>query len=98
MDRKLIALSQPLEVRDWSKSLGCTEAELSAAMAPVGRSAAKVREDLSAKRGKSMDRKLIAVYQQHEVRDCFIGRDGGIRTRDPCTPFRTGTVPVSTPL
>ena len=69
MDRKLIALSQPHEVRDWSKSMGCTEAELKAAVAAVGRSAAKVREHLSAKRGRSMDRKLIALSQPHEVRD-----------------------------
>ena len=69
MDRKLVALSQPHEVRDWSKSMGCTEAELKAAVAAVGRSAAKVREHLSAKRGQSMDRKLIALSQPHEVRD-----------------------------
>ena len=43
MDRKLIALSQPYEVRDWCKSLGCTEAELTAAVQAVGHSAAKVR-------------------------------------------------------
>ncbi len=69
MDRKLVALSQPHEVRDWSKSMGCTEAELKAAVAAVGRSATKVREHLSAKRGRSMDRKLIALSQPHEVRD-----------------------------
>ena len=69
MDRKLIALSQPHEVRDWSASLGCTEAELKAAVAAVGRSAARVRDHLSAKRGRSMDRKLIALSQPHEVRD-----------------------------
>jgi hypothetical protein len=69
MDRKLIALSQPHEVRDWSKTLGCTEAELNGAVAAVGRSAAKVREHLSKTRGRSMDRKLIALSQPHEVRD-----------------------------
>ena len=46
MDRKLIALSQPHEVRDWCKAFGCTEAELRAAVGVVGRSAAKVREHL----------------------------------------------------
>ncbi|HEX7440804.1 MAG TPA: DUF3606 domain-containing protein [Caldimonas sp.] len=46
MDRKLIALSQPHEVRDWCKSLGCTEAQLRAAVAAVGNSAAKVRAHL----------------------------------------------------
>lgn len=69
MDRKLIGLSQPHEVRDWSKSMGCTEAELKAAVTAVGRSAAKVRDHLSAKRGRSLDRKLIALSQPHEVRD-----------------------------
>ena len=43
MDRKLIALSEPYEVRDWCKSLGCTEAQLRAAVSVVGNSAAKVR-------------------------------------------------------
>jgi hypothetical protein len=46
MDRKLIALSQPHEVRDWCKSLGCTEDQLRAAVAAVGNSAAKVRAHL----------------------------------------------------
>ena len=46
MDRKLISLSEPYEVRDWCKSLGCTEAELRAAVAAVGHSAAKVRAHL----------------------------------------------------
>jgi hypothetical protein len=43
MDRKLIALSEPYEIRDWCKSLGCTEPELRAAVGAVGRSTAKVR-------------------------------------------------------
>lgn len=46
MDRKLIALSEPYEVRDWSASLGCTEAELKAAVKAVGNSADKVRAHL----------------------------------------------------
>lgn len=75
MDRKLIALSQPHEVRDWCKAFGCTEAELRSAVAAVGRSAAKAREYIKAskapakKAGMSMDRKLIALSQPHEVRD-----------------------------
>ncbi len=48
-DRKLIALTQDYEVRDWCKSLGCTEAELRAAVAAVGNSAEKVREFLKRK-------------------------------------------------
>ena len=47
MDRKLVALSEPYEVRDWCKSLGCTEDELKAAVAAVGHSAAKVRAHLA---------------------------------------------------
>jgi hypothetical protein len=47
MDRKLIALSQPHEVRDWCKSLGCSEDQLRGAVGAVGRSAAKVREYLN---------------------------------------------------
>jgi len=48
-DRKLIALEQEHEVRDWTKSLGCTEAELRAAVKAVGNSAEKVREFLKKK-------------------------------------------------
>jgi hypothetical protein len=49
-DRKLIALTQEYEVRDWCQSLGCTEPELRAAVAAVGNSADKVREYLKAGR------------------------------------------------
>lgn len=69
MDRKLIALTEPYEVRDWCKSLACSEAELKAAVAAVGSSAEKVRAHLKAKAGRSKDRKLIALSQLHEVRD-----------------------------
>ncbi len=48
-DRRLIALEEPYEVRDWCKSLGCTEEELRAAVKRVGHSADKVREALSKK-------------------------------------------------
>ena len=48
-DRRLIALTEDYEVRDWCKSLGCTEDELRAAVAAVGHSADKVREFLKAK-------------------------------------------------
>jgi hypothetical protein len=46
-DKDLINLSQPHEVRDWCKSLGCTEAELRAAVAAIGNSAKKVRSYLA---------------------------------------------------
>jgi hypothetical protein len=45
-DRRLISLEEPYEVRDWCKSLGCAEAELTAAVQRVGHSADKVREAL----------------------------------------------------
>lgn len=48
-DRKLIALEQEHEVRDWTKSLGCTEAELRAAVKAVGNSADRVRGFLKKK-------------------------------------------------
>ena len=46
-DNDLINLSQPYEVRDWCRSLGCTETQLRAAVAAVGNSARKVREHLA---------------------------------------------------
>ncbi len=49
LDRKLIALTEPHEVRSWCKSLGCTEDELKAAVKAVGHSAEKVREHLKSK-------------------------------------------------
>ncbi len=50
-DRKLIALEQDHEVRDWCKSLGCTEEQLRSAVAAVGNSVDKVREHLKTRRG-----------------------------------------------
>jgi hypothetical protein len=50
LDRKLISLSEDYEVRDWTKSLGCTEDELRAAVKAVGNSAEKVRDFLSQKK------------------------------------------------
>lgn len=46
-DRHFINLSEHYEVRDWSNSLGVTEAQLREAVAAVGNSADKVREYLS---------------------------------------------------
>ena len=45
-----ISLEQDYEVRDWTKSLGVTEAELTAAVKAVGNSAEKVREYLKNKK------------------------------------------------
>jgi hypothetical protein len=50
LDRKLISLEEDYEVRDWSKSLGCTPDELRAAVKAVGNSAEKVREYLAGKK------------------------------------------------
>jgi len=50
LDRKLISLEEDYEVRDWTKSLGCTEEQLRAAVKAVGNSAEKVREYLAGKR------------------------------------------------
>ena len=46
-DRHFISLGEHYEVRDWSNSLGVTEAQLREAVAAVGSSADKVREYLS---------------------------------------------------
>lgn len=47
LDRKLISLEQDYEVRDWSKSLGCTPEQLSAAVKVAGHSAEAVRLHLA---------------------------------------------------
>lgn len=49
LDRKLISLEEPHEVRDWAMSLGCTEDELREAVKAVGHSARAVREYLGRK-------------------------------------------------
>ena len=49
-DRALIALSQPYEVRYWSKKFKVTPAKLKAAVGAVGHSSKKVGEYLSAKK------------------------------------------------
>jgi hypothetical protein len=43
LDRKLISLEEPHEVRSWTNSLGCTEEQLRNAVAAVGNSAEQVR-------------------------------------------------------
>jgi hypothetical protein len=49
LDRKLIALHEPHEVLSWTKSLGCTEAQLREAVKAVGDSAEAVRVYLEKK-------------------------------------------------
>jgi hypothetical protein len=46
-DRQRISLDQDYELRDWAKSLGCTEQELRDAVKAVGNSAEAVRKHLS---------------------------------------------------
>ena len=48
-DRKLISLNEDYEVRDWSKTLGCTPEQLKAAVKAVGNSAEAVRKHLAEK-------------------------------------------------
>jgi hypothetical protein len=45
----MIAMSEPYEIRDWCKSLGCSKHELEVAVARVGPSVARVREFLRAR-------------------------------------------------
>lgn len=46
LDRKLISLEEPHEVRSWTESLHCNEQQLRDAIAAVGHSAEKVRDYL----------------------------------------------------
>jgi hypothetical protein len=50
LDRKLIDLNEPHEVRSWTESLGVDVKTLKAAVAAVGNSAEKVREYLKKKK------------------------------------------------
>ncbi len=56
-DRALIALSQPYEVRYWSKKFKVTPAKLKAAVGAVGHSSKKVGEYLT---GKKAAKKKVA--------------------------------------
>ena len=49
-DNKMIDLSDPDEVRNWTKSLGVSKEELERAVQAAGRSAEKVREHLLGKK------------------------------------------------
>jgi hypothetical protein len=46
LDAKRIDIHDPAEVRNWCKSLNCTEAQLKAAVLVVGTSGAAVRKHL----------------------------------------------------
>ena len=45
-DRELISVSEPSEVCDWCESLGCTDAELRAAVNAVCNGVDRVRDHL----------------------------------------------------
>lgn len=52
LDRKLIAVNEPHEVRSWTESLHCTEAQLREAVNAVGNSADAVRQYLARQSGR----------------------------------------------
>jgi hypothetical protein len=66
-DRARIALSQPHEVRYWSKKFKVTPAKLKAAVKAVGNSSAKVESYIKVQKHKARDRALIAINQAYEV-------------------------------
>jgi hypothetical protein len=67
-DRLLIALSQPHEVRYWSKKFRVTPAKLKAAVKVAGRSAKKVEAYIKLLKHKARDRALISTKEAYEVR------------------------------
>ena len=67
-DRALIALSQPYEVRYWSKKFKVTPARLRYVVRKVGHSFKKVGAYIQLQRHRARDRALIALSQAHEVR------------------------------
>jgi len=67
-DRGLIALSEPYEVRYWSKRFKVTPARLKYVVKKVGRSARKVESYIKLQKHKARDKAFIALSQPHEVR------------------------------
>lgn len=67
-DRGMIAVSQPYEVRYWSKKFKVTPAKLKYAVKKVGHSAKKVEAYIKMQKHKARDKALIAVSQAYEVR------------------------------
>jgi Protein of unknown function (DUF3606) len=67
-DRGLIALSEPYEVRYWSKKFKVTPAKLRYAVKKVGHSAKKVEAYITLQKHKARDKMLIAVSEPYEVR------------------------------
>jgi hypothetical protein len=67
-DRGLIALSEPYEVRYWSKKFKTTPAKLRYAVKKAGRSARKVEAYIKLQKHKARDRALISLKEAYEVR------------------------------
>ena len=67
-DRGLISLTEPYEVRYWSKKLKVTPAKLRYAVKKVGHSARKVEVYTKLQKHKARDRAFIALSQPFEVR------------------------------
>jgi hypothetical protein len=67
-DRRLIALSQPHEIRYWSKKFKVTPAKLKAAVKVAGRSAKKVAAYIKLLKHRARDRALISTKEAYEVR------------------------------
>lgn len=67
-DRALIALSEPYEVRYWSKKFKVTPAKLKAAVKAVGRSSKKVEAYIKLHKRKDRDRTLISLREAYEVK------------------------------
>lgn len=66
-DRGMIALSQPYEVRYWSKKFKITPARLRQVVRRVGHSAKRVEAYLKLQKHRARDRALISTGQSHEV-------------------------------
>lgn len=67
-DRGMIALSQPYEVRYWSKKFKVTPARLRTVVRKVGHSAKKVGAYIKLQKHRARDRALISMSQAYEVR------------------------------
>ena len=66
-DRGLIAVSEPYEVRYWSKKFKVTPAKLRYAVKKVGHSAKKVEAYIQLQKHRARDKTLIALSQPYEV-------------------------------
>ena len=52
-DRQLVSIQEDYERRDWARSMGCSEEQLTQAVAAVGHSADKVRQYLRNQKASS---------------------------------------------